>query len=303
MWQLIFSDPCFVKHVCELEDCPHSSERKVHVALFTCFHTRAVHLELIENTGTEAFLNAFRLYCARRGLPEEIYSDNAKGFKSASKEVRQLYRSIKWKKVEEDGVKRQINWFFSTERAPHQNGLCERLVRTVKNPLRIATGSSTLTFRQLQIVLTEVEAVVNNRPLGVTNNNEEDFVPITPFQLIAGRRLDMLEDPNNRINVTSFKTLWRQRALLLNSFWKRWSHDYLLEQQVRRKWKIPKQEDLEGRIVIIREDDKLSRNVWRIGRIVQVHPSKDGLIRNVTVKTRESLLRRPIQKLALFENY
>jgi hypothetical protein len=57
-----------------------------------------------------------------------------------------------------------------------------------------------------------------------------------------------------------------------------------------------------GKIVLIRDDEKLSRNVWRIGRIIQVHPSKDGLIRNVTVKTKESILRRPVQKLALFEN-
>ena len=58
-----------------------------------------------------------------------------------------------------------------------------------------------------------------------------------------------------------------------------------------------------GKIVLIRDDEKLSRNLWRIGRIVEIHPSKDGLIRNVTVKTQESVLRRPVQKLALFENY
>ena len=295
--------PLMVYHKCEAENCPHSKEQKVHVALFTCFHSRAVHLELVMTTGTEDFLNAFRLFTARRGMPENIYSDNAKGFKAADKELRKLYRSIKWKKVHEDGIKRSINWFFSCEKASHQNGLCERLVRTVKTPLKIAVGSARLTIAQLRITLTEIEAVVNNRPLGVTSNDSNDFVPITPFELFGGRRLDQVEDPNNRQNVTNFQQLWRKRASVLNSFWKRWSHSYLLEQQVRNRWKTPSREDLMGKIVLIRDDEKLSRNLWRFGRIIEIHPSKDGLIRNVTVKTQESVLRRPVQKLALFENY
>ncbi len=82
-----------------------------------------------------------------------------------------------------------------------------------------------------------------------------------------------------------------------------WSTNYLVEQEVRRKWKNPSTENQLDKIVLIREDDKLSRNVWKIGRIIQVHPSKDGLIRNVTVKTASQTLRRPVQKLAVFENY
>ena len=292
-----------VHHKCGHNDCPHEKEAKVHVALFTCFHSRAVHLELVENTGTEAFLNAFRMFTSRRGIPEQIYSDNAKGFKAASKEIRALYRSINWKRVEEEGIKQDINWFFSCEKASHQNGLCERLVRTVKMPLKIACGAAHLTMTQLRIILTEIEAVVNNRPLGVTSNDAEDFCPITPMELVNGRRLDQIKDPNNRKNVTSFTHLWKKRQSILNSFWKRWSTNYLLEQQVRRKWKNPSQENLLDRIVLIREEDKLSRNVWKIGRIIETHPSKDGLIRNVTVKTATQTLRRPVQKLALFENY
>ena len=295
--------PLIVHHRCELEKCPHPNESKVHVALFTCFHSRAVHLEVVDNTGTEAFLNAFRLFTARRGSPEQIYSDNAKGFTAASKEVRRLYRSVNWDTVAQEGVRRDINWFFSCEQAPHQNGLCERLVRTVKTPLRIVVGNAKLTMAQLRIILTEVEAVVNNRPLGVTSNDPNDFTPITPMELVNGRKLEHLPDPNLRKNVTSFQHLWRKRQSVLNGFWARWQKDYLVEQNIRRKWKAPTKENLIGEIVLIREDNKLSRNEWKLGRIIEVHPSKDGLIRNVTVKTATSKIRRPVQKLAVFENF
>lgn len=293
----------FVHHKCGIDECPHQPESKVYVALFTCFHSRAIHLEIVENTGTECFLNAFRSFTARRGTPSTMYADNAKGFKAASKELRALYRSINWNTVKNEGTNRDINWFFSCERAPHQNGLCERLVRTVKHPLKIACGSAKLTLPQLRIILTELEAIINNRPLGVTSNNENDFTPITPMELVNGRRLNQMPDPNNRMDVTSFPHLWRKRKSILNGFWNRWQKTYLLEQNVRRKWKTPTTDDLLNKIVLIREDNKLSRNEWKIGRIITIHPSKDGLIRNVTVKTAEQTLRRPVQKLALFENF
>jgi hypothetical protein len=122
------------------------------------------------------------------------------------------------------------------------------------------------------------------------------------MELVNGRKLDQLPDPNKRQNVTSFAHLWRKRQAILNQFWKRWHNDYLLSQNIRKIWKNPTFQDLKDRLVLIREDN-MSRNEWKIGRIVEMCPSKDGLIRNVVVKTHSSTLRRPVQKLALFENY
>jgi len=294
--------PLLVFHRCGLQNCPHPKSNKVHCALFTCFQSRAVHLELVDSASTEDFLNAFRSFFARRGTPSTMYSDNAKGFKAASREIRLLYKSINWNSVKRKGQEKNIEWFFSTERSPHQNGLCERLVRTVKGPLRTAIGAASLTKAQLAIILTEIEAVVNNRPLATTSEDPSDLTPITPLELVCGRRLDQLPDPKNAKTSTSFSHLWRKRQAVLNQFWKRWHKDYLLEQSVRKKWKIPSHTDLMGRLVLIK-DDHLSRNEWVIGRIVKILPSKDALIRNVVVKTPTSTLRRAVQKLALFEQF
>ena len=68
---------------------------KCYVCLFTCASTRALHLELTETLDVEEFIRAFRRFSARRGLPGTVISDNAKTFKSASKEVRRLLRSPK----------------------------------------------------------------------------------------------------------------------------------------------------------------------------------------------------------------
>ena len=68
---------------------------KFYVCLFTCASTRAVHLKLTDNLSFEALIRAFRRFCARRGLPRTLVSDNA--FRSASKEIKKLLRTPRLK--------------------------------------------------------------------------------------------------------------------------------------------------------------------------------------------------------------
>ena len=50
--------------------------QKRYLCLFTCLATRAVHLEMSFSLDTDSFLNAFYRMASRRGLPDEVYSDN-----------------------------------------------------------------------------------------------------------------------------------------------------------------------------------------------------------------------------------
>ena len=84
-----FAGPLEVKNLCG----QHTF--KAYICLFTCATTRAIHLELVESLSTESFIKAFRKFTARRGLPVKILSDSAKTFKTASKEVRKLFRCPK----------------------------------------------------------------------------------------------------------------------------------------------------------------------------------------------------------------
>jgi len=54
---------------------------KAYCCLFTCASTRAVHLEITESLTVTSFLQAFRRFVSRRGLPAKFLTDNAKTFK------------------------------------------------------------------------------------------------------------------------------------------------------------------------------------------------------------------------------
>ncbi|GFW75342.1 integrase catalytic domain-containing protein [Trichonephila clavipes] len=60
---------------------------KSYVSLLTCAVTPAVHLELVSDMSTKYFLLALRRFLARRGNCEVIYSDNARTFKAAEREL------------------------------------------------------------------------------------------------------------------------------------------------------------------------------------------------------------------------
>lgn len=63
---------------------------KCYMAIFICFATKAVHIELAADMTTEAFLNVFKRFISRRGYPSNIYSDNGLNFVGAERELNEL---------------------------------------------------------------------------------------------------------------------------------------------------------------------------------------------------------------------
>ena len=104
-------------------------------------------------------------------------------------------------------------------------GWWERMVRSVKEPLRKVLGKSLLSFTELTTVLVKIEAIINSRPLTTVSDDVKDDTPVTPAHLAIGRSLVSLLDAQEEIEPTSSKKtvrryLYRQR--LVNHFWKRW---------------------------------------------------------------------------------
>ena len=78
--RLHFAGPLYV-----LDELSKTKERSTYCYLLA---PRLEHLELTRGLCVEAFLLAFRRFATRRGLPATLNSDNAKTFKSSSKDTR-----------------------------------------------------------------------------------------------------------------------------------------------------------------------------------------------------------------------
>lgn len=51
---------------------------KAYISLNTCASSCAIHLDLEPELSSEAFLQSFKRFVGRRGIPTEVLSDNAK---------------------------------------------------------------------------------------------------------------------------------------------------------------------------------------------------------------------------------
>ena len=152
----------------------------------------------------------------------------------------------------------RIKWRFNVEGAPWWRGFFERLVKSVKRCLKKVVRNARLTYEELLTVLIEIEGVLNSRPL--TYVYVDDLQPLTPSQLIIGRRL--LTNPNSVITET--EQIQNKRVItkrekhlkqVLNHFWNRWRREYVTElrEHHRRKKKKGKTAEI-GDVVSVYED-------------------------------------------------
>lgn len=68
--------------------------------------------------------------------------------------------------------------------------------------------------------------------------------------------------------------------------------------QIRTKWNRPQRNFAIGDVVLI-VDEKTSRNLWPLARVIGVNLDSTGVVRSVKVQTATSTLERPISELVL----
>nr|XP_033200179.1 uncharacterized protein LOC117162388 [Bombus vancouverensis nearcticus] len=121
-------DYCGPFHIKEKRD-RNRRQIKVYVAIFVCLAIKAVHIELVDDLTSEAFIAALRRFIARRGYCSTIHSDNGTNFRGASNELRELHDLLQSddhkEKVTAFLADKQIEWRFIPPHSPHFGGLWE----------------------------------------------------------------------------------------------------------------------------------------------------------------------------------
>ncbi len=155
---------------------------KAYLCIFVCFSTKATHLECVSDLSTEAFLAAFKRFIARRGLPQEIFSENGSNFKGAHNDLQKFYQELSSKPTKDSVhqylLNHRIKWNFSPERAPHFGGLWEAAVKSAKLHLRRIIGQQILNFEEFSTVLCQIESCLNSRPLLSLSSHADDAIDV-----------------------------------------------------------------------------------------------------------------------------
>ncbi|XP_066026285.1 uncharacterized protein [Pocillopora verrucosa] len=283
-----FAGPIYVKDVFAKK----GDMNKVYIALFTCAATRAVHIELVPSLSAESFIRALARFKGRRGIPVLIVSDNGKTFKDSRVQAQ----------CQRDGTQ----WKFNVEAAPWWGGFFERLVKSVKLSLKKCIRNARLNYDELSTVLVEIEAALNSRPLTYVFDEMEE--PLTPSHLIVGRRiLSVPSKSSSDEDGQTEETLTRRAKFLqriLDHFWNRWRSEYLT--QLREYHRYSKRANSLRKVqvgdIVCLHDNKIPRQLWRLGKIERLLPGRDGRVRSAVVRVKSgnsptAEWRRPLQRL------
>jgi len=183
---------------------------KAYIAVFICMVVKAIHLEVVSDMTTEAFLNAFKRFISRRGKPTNVYSDNGTNFVGANRELekcRELFLLEQERcKIIDYTVCEGIRWHFIPARAPHFGGLWERVVKSFKTHFYKTTTEAAMTFEEASTLVTQIEAIFNSHPLTTLSNDPNNLSYLSPGHFLVGDTLtsypevDLMEVKVNRLS-------------------------------------------------------------------------------------------------------
>ena len=114
-------------------------------------------------------------------------------------------------------------------RSPNFGGIWETGVRSAKRLLKKTTNNLTFTCEEFDTILTQVEAVLNSRPIAPLETiSEEGLEALTPGHFLVGRALQSLPTDMASSNRVSSIKRWNLLRKLTQEFWQQWKADNLL---------------------------------------------------------------------------
>lgn len=270
---------------------------KAYICLFICMCTKAVHIELVSELTTRAFLATLNRFVSRRGKPLNIFSDNGLNFVGANNEIGRMYEFLKGESTEIANQlvsQHRIQWHFIPARSPTFGGIWEAGIKSAKFHIKRVINNHSMTFEEFNTVLTKIESILNSRPLCPLTSDPNDLTALTPAHFLIGRSLvavpevSMVDVSENRLNK------YQRIQAMYQQYWCRWQKEYLAELQTRTKWKQRSNEILKIGSLVLVKHERAAVQEWLLGRVTALHPGKDGITRVVDIRVRGGEIRRAL---------
>ena len=197
-----------------------------------------------------------------------------------------------------------VDWQFIPERAPWYSGWWENLISLTKQTLKKILGCALVNLETLQTVVTEVESILNDRPLTYVSTHLDDPDPLTPAHLMNGRKIRSLPFPRSDINCETlsldqndFSKRARNQSRRIDQFWTGLKTEYLTALRERYDKPGSNSQTIHVGDVVQAHDDS-PRIRWKLAVIENLIHRNDGLLSATRIKMANRLIAtRPIVKL------
>ncbi|UYV75673.1 hypothetical protein LAZ67_13000972 [Cordylochernes scorpioides] len=135
---------------------------------------------------------------------------------------------------------------------------------------------------------------INNRPLTYVSEDDNDLKPLTPNEFLQNGPESSFPEFEN-LKPEMLHTRYRELGQLKRELKQRFLKEYL-GALIQKSENIDRRQLKVGDVVLIGQEN-LKRMFWPKGRIVNLIPGKDGIVRVAHVKTSTGTLIRALQRL------
>lgn len=195
-------------------------------------------------------------------------------------------------------IEENISWKFIPPRSPNFGGLWESGVKSFKHHLRRAIGSYKLTYEEFFTVITEIEGILNSRPIVPMSSDPHDYEALTPGHFLIGRSINSIPEPNLSEVADNYLSRFQRTTKLVQIIWKKWSRDYLNHLNLRNKWQFEK-DNVNPNDMVLLKDNNLPPYKWKLGRIKEIIKGSDTKVRVILVQTSDGIVKRGITQICL----
>ena len=271
--------------------------RKRYLCLFVCNETRAIHTEMAWTMETQDFLMCLSNFTARKGQIKTLTCDNGTNFRGAERELGQLIQQLDEDQIQQHARDNGFEFRFNPPGAPHMGGVFESLIKSAKRAIRAVLKNVEFSDAELNSAFIGAEDLVNSRPLGYQSNDINDPRVLTPNSFIHGRLDGSFLPPSVDTKDFDCRNRWRIVQQALKHIWKRWMQEILPTLGPRQKWTTDNRNfEKDDEVLIV--DKNLPRYRWNIGRVTEVYPGRDGVVRVVDVKDNQgTTLKKTVHRL------
>ena len=239
----------------------------------------------MEDYSSQAFIQSFIRFSCEVGYPKTLLPDEGSQLMKSCDTM-----TFNFKDVKENLYKDSKVEFQACPVGGHNmHGRVERKIQEVKKSIEKSFQNQRLSVIQWETIGSQIANCVNNMPLALGNFvTDFDVIDIlTPNRLLLGRNNDRSPDGPLRMSTKPDKFI-KCNNQIFDAWFEAWLLSHIPVLMDQPKWyRTSHNLQIDDVVLFIKRESSL-KSLYQYGMVKNVYPSRDGIVRKVNIKYRNS---------------
>ena len=257
---------------------------KIYLVIFCCSTTSTTNIKVMEDYGTDSFIQAFIRFSCAVGFPRMMLPDEGSQLVKGCESMKLNFKDLQ--------SRLHLNHDVEFQTCPvgghNMHGKVERKIRCVKESLQNSLQNERLSIIEWETLGSQISNSINDLPLAMGNltSDLETIDLITPNRLRLGRNNE--RSAVGPLFVTGNPSSFlKDNKKIFNCWFESWLISCVPQLIKQPKW-FNSDINLKCDVVLFLKDEAILVGRYQFGMVDSVEPGRDGNIRIVHVKYQNS---------------